>query len=69
MLKEKVGTLKKKCSRSTLLIIKNQRLLHSREGFKPRSDGSDRWLARLFGMSTLERIVPAFPEFQHIGKD
>ncbi|NOI98770.1 hypothetical protein F0240_02875 [Vibrio kanaloae] len=52
-----------------LLIIKNQRLLHSREGFKSRADGSDRWLARLFGVSTLERIVPAFPEFQHIGKD
>lgn len=52
-----------------LLIIKNQRLLHSREGFKSRSDGADRWLARMFGMSTLERIVPAFPEFQHIGKD
>jgi hypothetical protein len=52
-----------------LFIIKNQRLLHSREGFKSRSDGADRWLARMFGMSTLERIVPAFPEFQHIGKD
>ncbi len=52
-----------------LLLIKNQRLLHSREGFKSRSDGADRWLARMFGMSTLERIVPAFPEFEHIGKD
>ncbi|WP_319535001.1 TauD/TfdA family dioxygenase [uncultured Vibrio sp.] len=51
-----------------LLIIKNQRLLHSREGFKSRSDGADRWLARTFGMSALERIVPAFAEFQHIGK-
>ncbi|WP_413693074.1 TauD/TfdA family dioxygenase [Psychromonas sp. KJ10-2] len=52
-----------------LLIIKNQRLLHSREGFKSRSDGAGRWLARMFGVSTLERIVPATPEFQHIGKN
>ncbi|MZI93063.1 hypothetical protein F9817_07610 [Vibrio sp. CAIM 722] len=52
-----------------LLIIKNQRLLHSREGFKSRSDGADRWLVRMFGMSSLERIVPALPEYKHIGKD
>ncbi|WP_105901874.1 TauD/TfdA family dioxygenase [Vibrio gangliei] len=52
-----------------LLVIKNQRLLHSREGFKSRSDGSDRWLIRMFGMSTLKRMVPATPKFQHIGKD
>ncbi|EHD0095428.1 hypothetical protein JZN58_000279 [Vibrio vulnificus] len=52
-----------------LLVIKNQRLLHSREGFKSRSDGADRWLVRMFGMSTLERIVPVSAELQHIGKD
>lgn len=48
---------------------KTQRLLHSREGFKSRSDGADRWLVHLFGMSTLERIVPVSAELQHIGKD
>lgn len=52
-----------------LLIIKNQRLLHSCEDFKSRSDGTDHWLARMFGMSALERIVPVSLEFQHIGKD
>ncbi|MGB7997907.1 TauD/TfdA family dioxygenase [Photobacterium halotolerans] len=51
------------------LMIKNQRLMHSREGFLPRDDGTDRWLIRLFGMSSLERIVPVNSTDNHIGKD
>lgn len=51
-----------------LLIIKNQRVVHSREGFHPRDDGSDRWLIRLFGMSSLDRIIP-HKNSKHIGKD
>lgn len=50
-----------------MLIIKNQRLMHCREGFTPRDDGTDRWLIRLFGMNSLERIVPTTAS--HIGKD
>lgn len=52
-----------------LLIIKNQRLLHSREGFSPRDDGTDRWLMRLFGMKSLSRLVQAYSDVKHIGKD
>lgn len=52
-----------------LLMIKNQRLLHSREGFLSRSDGADRWLVRLFGISSLDRIVPVSEQLPHIGKD
>ncbi|WP_254620381.1 TauD/TfdA family dioxygenase [Vibrio metschnikovii] len=52
-----------------LLIIKNQRVVHSREGFQARCDGADRWLVRLFGMSSLDRIVPVASELRHIGKD
>lgn len=52
-----------------LVIIKNQRVLHSREGFSPRDDGADRWLMRLFGMNSLDRIVQAYPKTEHIGQD
>lgn len=52
-----------------LLIIKNQRLLHSREGFSPRDDGTDRWLMRLFGMESLSRLIPAYSDIKHIGTD
>jgi hypothetical protein len=52
-----------------LLIIKNQRTLHSREGFSPRDDGADRWLTRLFGMHSLDRLVQAYSDKKHIGND
>lgn len=52
-----------------MLLIKNQRLIHSREGFSPRDDGTDRWLVRLFGMETLDRIVQAYADKKHVGKD
>jgi L-asparagine oxygenase len=52
-----------------MLIIKNQRLMHSREGFSPRDDGTDRWLVRLFGMTSLDRIVKARTDKTYIGKD
>ena len=52
-----------------LLIIKNQRVVHSREGFQARDDGADRWLVRLFGMSSLDRIVQANKHIKHIAKD
>ena len=52
-----------------LLLIKNQRVVHSREGFQSRDDGADRWLMRLFGMSSLERIIQQNPDTKHIGKD
>ncbi|WP_281648379.1 TauD/TfdA family dioxygenase [Parendozoicomonas sp. Alg238-R29] len=52
-----------------LLIIKNQRLFHSREGFMPRDDGTDRWLIRLFGMSSSSRIAPISEITSHIGFD
>lgn len=43
--------------------------MHSREGFSPRDDGTDRWLIRLFGMSSLERIIPINEENKHIAQD
>lgn len=52
-----------------LLIIKNQRLMHCREGFTPRDDGTDRWLIRLFGMSNRDRIIPEIDSMPHMGKD
>ncbi|QFT39844.1 L-asparagine oxygenase (plasmid) [Vibrio sp. THAF191c] len=51
-----------------LLMIKNQRVVHSREEFYPCQDGADRWLVRLFGMSSLDQIVP-HGNSKHIGKD
>ncbi|WP_246225660.1 TauD/TfdA family dioxygenase [Vibrio agarilyticus] len=51
------------------LIIKNQRVLHSREGFRSRNDGADRWLIRLFGMSSLDQIISINNASPHIGKD
>lgn len=52
-----------------LLIIRNQRTLHRREGYQPRDDGADRWLIRLFGMQSWERLKPVSDEKSHIGLD
>lgn len=41
------------------LIMKNQNVLHARNGFAPRYDGTDRWLMRLFGMSQRTRVRSA----------
>ncbi len=40
------------------VIFKNQRVLHARDGFMPRFDGTDRWLLRLFGLSAASRCLP-----------
>lgn len=47
------------------VIFKNQRVLHARDGFMPRFDGTDRWLLRLFGLSAASRCLPldGFPPF------
>lgn len=34
-----------------LLIINNQKCLHGRDVFKPRCDGTDRWLLRFYGVN------------------
>ncbi|WCN11356.1 hypothetical protein GV055_04820 [Marinomonas mediterranea] len=51
-----------------MLLIKNQRTLHRREAYQARNDGSDRWLIRLFGAQSLDRIIPV-NTFSHIGQD
>lgn len=52
-----------------LLLIRNQRTFHRREGYQPRDDGADRWLVRLFGMSSKEKLLPVAKNKQHIGID
>ncbi|TDR06370.1 TauD/TfdA family dioxygenase [Marinomonas communis] len=51
-----------------MLLIKNQRTLHRREAYIPREDGADRWLIRLFGMKSKQRLL-SLPNCSHIGKD
>lgn len=51
-----------------MLLIKNQRTLHRRDAYQSRNDGADRWLVRLFGAKSLDRIIP-LNTFSHIGKD
>ncbi|MBT2372612.1 TauD/TfdA family dioxygenase [Pseudomonas fluorescens] len=41
-----------------MLIFKNQKVLHARDGFTPRYDGQDRWMIRAFGVSDLARVIP-----------
>lgn len=33
-----------------VVTFDNQRMLHTRNGFKPKFDGTDRWLLRVFGL-------------------
>jgi len=44
------------------LIFKNQRVTHARKRFVPRFDGTDRWLLRLFGLSSLSQMTPVDKE-------
>ncbi|EPX58228.1 putative oxygenase (putative secreted protein) [Cystobacter fuscus DSM 2262] len=37
-----------------MLIINNQKVLHARNTFVPRYDGTDRWLLRLYGVNQLQ---------------
>ena len=37
-----------------VLLINNQKVLHSRSTFVPRGDGADRWLLRLYGVNQLQ---------------
>lgn len=40
------------------LFIKNQRVMHGRDGFNPKFDGTDRWMLRVFGVHDKARIYP-----------
>ena len=51
------------------LLFRNQRVMHARSGFEPRDDGADRWLVRLFGMSSPCRIKSINDQQRHIGLD
>lgn len=51
-----------------LILFKNQKVLHARDQFSPRYDGSDRWLLRIFGISDISRIIPASPGHPFLGK-
>ena len=44
-----------------MLIFKNQQTLHARDGFRPRYDGRDRWMLRVFGVDDPTRVVPLAP--------
>lgn len=52
-----------------LLIIRNQRTFHRREGYQPRDDGADRWLIRLFGMKSISRMISISDDHRHVGLD
>lgn len=43
-----------------LLIIDNQKAMHSRTKFKARFDGTDRWLQRLLVAKSLSRALHDF---------
>ncbi|ROM93860.1 TauD/TfdA family dioxygenase [Pseudomonas brassicacearum] len=45
-----------------MLIFKNQKTLHARDGFTPRYDGHDRWMLRVFGVNDPARVVPLAPD-------
>jgi len=45
-----------------MLIFKNQKTLHARDGFTPRYDGHDRWMLRVFGVNDPARVVPLDPQ-------
>jgi len=51
-----------------LLIFRNQITLHSRGGFRPKDNGIDRWLLRLFGVKNLDRHLPMSLEHKYVGK-
>ncbi len=38
------------------LLLKNQRVMHGRDGFLPKFDGTDRWMLRVFGVSNLSKV-------------
>lgn len=49
------------------LFIKNQRVMHGRDGFKPKLDGTDRWMLRVFGVHDKTRVYPVDnSNFYHI---
>ncbi|HKO52145.1 MAG TPA: TauD/TfdA family dioxygenase [Polyangiaceae bacterium] len=49
-----------------LLIINNQKVLHSRGSFVPRRDGTDRWLLRLYGVNQLQRHWMSEQQFPYL---
>lgn len=44
-----------------VLMIDNARTVHGRSAFIPRYDGSDRWLARMFSLSSLRGVTEMGP--------
>ncbi len=50
------------------VIFRNQKTLHSREGFTPNFNGIDRWMIRLFGIKDLNRGIPAQNEKPYVLK-
>lgn len=55
-------------TKGDLLVFKNQRTLHARDGFSPRFDGSDRWIIRVLGVGDQSRTIPVSEKNPHIIK-
>ena len=49
-----------------LIIVDNRAAAHSRTSFKPRYDGYDRWLQRLFVVEDFRRSRKSRPKGEHI---
>jgi L-asparagine oxygenase len=49
-----------------LLIVDNQAAVHARTGFRPRYDGEDRWLQRMFVRQDLRQTRPGRPRRSHV---
>ncbi|QMV14895.1 TauD/TfdA family dioxygenase [Vibrio spartinae] len=45
-----------------ILIFRNQKIAHARTGFTPKYDGYDRFLLRLFGVDSLDRVTSLFSD-------
>ena len=50
------------------LIFRNQKLLHARDSFQPKSNGADRWMIRLFGLTNLNKCIPIHKNIPYILK-
>lgn len=51
----------------SLVLFKNNKVLHSRSGFQPLFDGADRWFIRLYSAEK-HLIIPVHPEVTFISR-
>lgn len=49
-----------------LLVVDNRIVVHARTAFRPRYDGTDRWLQRAYGVADLEASAALRPNGEHV---